>query len=122
MWGVDPKMLCRKHLLGEHVEMHMFAGCVIKQKNLDGYIKKGLVELDHIGARHDLLVEEMTRRGYRHRSAFPTDAYNAVYSTGHYDSLIGKVNIFDNERELINRCIDCRKNINNLGFKPDIVD
>lgn len=24
MWGVDPSAMCRNHLLGEHVEMHMF--------------------------------------------------------------------------------------------------
>ena len=101
-------MLCRQHLLGEHVEMHMFAGCVIKQKSLDGYIQKGLVELEHIHARHDLLAEEMTRRGYRHRSAFPTEVFNSAFWMGHYDKFVGKVNVTANERELVNRCKDCR--------------
>jgi len=108
MWGVDPKMLCRKHLLGEHVEMHMFAGCVIKQMKLDGYIKKGLVELDQIRTRHDQLAEEMIQRGYRHHSRFPTEAFNSAYWMGHYDKLVGKVNVTANERELINRCEDCK--------------
>lgn len=26
MWVVNPKILCRKHLLGEHVELHMATG------------------------------------------------------------------------------------------------
>jgi hypothetical protein len=26
MWMVPPKVMCRKHLLGEHVEIHMLAG------------------------------------------------------------------------------------------------
>lgn len=28
MWMVDPKIMCRKHLLGEHLELHMLAGCI----------------------------------------------------------------------------------------------
>ena len=30
MWNVDPKLMCNKHLLGEHVEMHMFFGTIQK--------------------------------------------------------------------------------------------
>ena len=26
MWMVDPQIMCRQHLLGEHTEMHMFVG------------------------------------------------------------------------------------------------
>ena len=33
MWLVNPALLCRQHLLGEHVEMHMFAGHI-----LEGYV------------------------------------------------------------------------------------
>ena len=31
MWGVDPKQMCRQHLLGEHVELHMQAGAVLEK-------------------------------------------------------------------------------------------
>ena len=30
MWNVDVTKMCNKHLLGEHVEMHMFVGIIIK--------------------------------------------------------------------------------------------
>lgn len=70
-WGVNPKILCKKHLLGEHVEQHMFVGSINKGISLDGYVRGGLVEVHNIRARHDLLVEEMARRGMHHNSELP---------------------------------------------------
>ena len=35
MWMIDPTMLCTKHLLGEHVELHMFVGTINKNKKLN---------------------------------------------------------------------------------------
>ena len=52
MWMIDPTMLCMKHLLGEHVELHMFVGTINKNKKLDGYRKNGLVEIHNIQSRH----------------------------------------------------------------------
>jgi hypothetical protein len=30
MWLVDPALLCDKHLLGEHGELHKFQHCFVK--------------------------------------------------------------------------------------------
>lgn len=68
MWMVPPRRMCRKHLLGEHVEIHMAVASLRLGKRLDGFLAKGLLELHNLSARHDELVEEMRRRGYRHRS------------------------------------------------------
>lgn len=68
MWMVDPKILCRQHLLGEHKELHMLAGCVARGKSLRGYLEKGLIQIHSIKCRHEELVEEMQRRGYNHSS------------------------------------------------------
>ena len=68
MWKVNPELMCRKHLLGEHLEMHMFIGCLLKGKNIQGYINKGLIEVDKIRERHEQLKEEMEKRGYVHNS------------------------------------------------------
>lgn len=69
MWMVDPKLMCRKHLLGEHVEIHMLVGCLRKDKNIKGYIEKGLIEPRSIYTRHNELAREMVMRGYRHNSS-----------------------------------------------------
>lgn len=67
-WLVNPNVLCRKHLLGEHVECHMFLGTIKKGSSLSGYISGGLVEVDKIVKRHRELADEMEARGYKHQS------------------------------------------------------
>jgi len=101
MWNVDPALLCRQHLLGEHVEMHMFEGCCRRGKSLAGYIGKGLVELGNINNRHDELVTEMERRGYNHKS--PLAAIRAKPE--------GRVDIAQNIADLCARCPDCRERV-----------
>lgn len=64
MWMVNPKLLCGKHLRGEHVEMHMFEGCIRLGKSIKGYLEKGFVDPKRIKSRHNELAQEMLNRGY----------------------------------------------------------
>ena len=98
MWNAPPEVLCRKHLLGEHVEMHMFDGTLRAGNSIDGYVSKGLVEVDNIRVRHDQLAAEMLRRGYRHKSPLTS-----------YHSGPGEVDAAANLIELARRCSDCRR-------------
>lgn len=59
MWMVNPRIMCRQHLLGEHVEIHMFIGTLNRKKSVKGYLEKGLLEIHNLYARHEILVEEM---------------------------------------------------------------
>lgn len=68
MWMVDPKVMCRQHLLGEHVETHMFVGTILKGKKLTGYLNNRLLETHNLRERHDELAAEMVRRGMNHKS------------------------------------------------------
>lgn len=68
---VPPDMMCRKHLLGEHIETHMFVGAINKGSSVAGYITGGLLEFDSLRQRHDKLVHEMMTRGYKHNSPLP---------------------------------------------------
>lgn len=66
--GVNPKILCTKHLLGEHNEFHkIFEPSVLKNKSMDGYSKVNAVSVMSID-RHRDIVKEMLRRGYNHKS------------------------------------------------------
>lgn len=107
MWNVDPRLMCRKHLLGEHVEMHMFAGTLAKGVGIQGYLDRGLVEVDRIRIRHDELAEEMVRRGYKHRSGLRDDcpSFRA-----------GRVNVEENLQELARRCPQCAAAIRASGL------
>ena len=105
-WGVDPSLLCNQHLLGEHVEMHMFAGTLRKGISVAGYVNDGLIEVDKIITRHEDLAVEMTLRGMNHKSPMPDDL--VLFSAGW-------INNFANLRELCRRCDKCRANIVNVG-------
>lgn len=96
MWMIEPETMCRKHLLGEHVELHMLCGCIIKGKLLSGY--KKLIETHNIKTRHQKLITEMKRRGYNHKSPLP-----------YFDLFIfGRVNPFISIIDLHKRCTDCK--------------
>jgi hypothetical protein len=97
MWNIEPRLMCNKHLLGEHVEMHMFAGTINKNKSIKGYIDKGLVEVHNIKKRHDTIAEEMGKRGMKHKSKLPRYPVKRI----------GTVNIKENEKDLFKRCKKC---------------
>lgn len=98
MWLVNPKKLCRQHLLGEHKELHQLVGSLRKGKSVKGHIEKGQVEIHRIKQRHKELVKEMLSRGYKHNSKLKSFK---VFKAG-------KINILENERELERRCKNCK--------------
>ena len=97
---VNPKVMCRQHLLGEHLEIHMFIGTINLQKKVDGYLEKGLLEIHNLYARHEELVEEMKRRGYNHRSD--------VDKKWKYAKRSGEIDEIKTLKVLSNRCSRCR--------------
>lgn len=99
MWNVKPEWMCRKHLLGEHVEMHMFVGSINKGKLLIGYTSTGLLDVELLQYRHDELAAEMLRRGYKHQSPLPAFDISRVEPST-VDSLA-------NVQELHRRCKIC---------------
>lgn len=97
MWMVPPRLMCRKHLLGEHVEIHMTVATLRLGKSVAGFLDKGLLELRSLRSRHDALVAEMERRGYCHASPLgPVPPRRE-----------GRVNRRRSARELAARCPDC---------------
>jgi len=71
IWDIEPSLLCQKHLLGEHRELHAIWTVITQNKK--GYSKhpetkrwKG--KLKALYLRHQKLVEEMKKRGYFHKS------------------------------------------------------
>lgn len=71
VWDLPPQLLCRAHLLGEHRELHAIWSIITKGKR--GYTnhpetKRWVGKLKALYLRHELLIEEMKRRGYKHAS------------------------------------------------------
>ena len=70
MWIIDPRLLCRQHLLGEHNEIHKFRPSFVKQHNMQKRIEQRQIFPHLMKQRHDELVEEMLRRGYNHNTPY----------------------------------------------------
>jgi hypothetical protein len=94
---VDPKIMCDRHLLGEHVECHMFAGCIERNKSLDGYIRNNLLDVSKLSDRHHALSEEMLSRGFKHKSPLAT-----------YLGRSSPIDAAKSLNDLIHRCTRCR--------------
>ena len=73
IWDIKPKDLCKKHLLGEHRELHGLWNILTKHGGKGGYSKhpetlRWVGRLNALYNRHEELVKEMSKRGYQHRS------------------------------------------------------
>lgn len=102
MWMVDPALMCRQHLLGEHVEIHMLYSHLKAGRRIDGFLHDGLLEPGSIETRHAVLASEMVRRGYRHQSPLT----RPIEWEGKWRH--GYVNIQESLKELHRRCAACK--------------
>lgn len=108
MWGVQPDLMCDKHLLGEHVEMHMFVGAITKGTSLLGYTRAGLVDVDLIKKRHDQLAKEMKARGMNHKSPILGPLETMYDLLQFFVEPHGQVDPVVSQAELLRRCARCR--------------
>jgi hypothetical protein len=99
MWMVDPRLMCRKHLLGEHVELHMLVASIRNGISLRGFFKNKLIETHNVERRHEQIVREMKRRGFRHASPLARVAPRRA----------GRIDRRANLVELARRCQQCRE-------------
>lgn len=81
IWDIPPAQMCRQHLLGEHRELHGLWNILTQGKT--GYSRHPETlrwhgKLAALYRRHEELVAEIERRGYRHGSPLdPTLATGA---------------------------------------------
>jgi hypothetical protein len=73
VWDIHPKHLCRKHLLAEHRELHGLWNILTKHKGRGGYSRhpetlRWIDKTKALYARHQSLIAEFDRRGYKHYS------------------------------------------------------
>lgn len=114
MWMVNPKILCRKHLLGEHVEHHMFIGTLAEGKAIAGYLANNLMEPAMLYARHDQLAAEMVSRGYKHKS--PLRVIELALPDEQTEV---KVDSEASLLDLVNRCPECADRYAQLRYEGE---
>lgn len=103
MWMIDPRLMCDRHLLGEHVECHMLAGTLARGRSISGFIDKRLLEPASLAERHAALAEEMRARGFSHRSPLPDVDLAAMTQ----DARDCRVDVSRSRDDLLARCEAC---------------
>lgn len=101
---IDPRTMCRKHLLGEHGEIHKHRHNFVKHHSVDkrvsypAQIIPALME-----ERHDELAAEMVRRGYNHKSPYQLPDLSYLPHGKRYPMFSSEANTED----LASRCPEC---------------
>lgn len=108
MWMVEPRLLCRKHLLGEHSEIHKHRHVFEKGWSIDKRIELPNPQIEPLSmeSRHDEIVKEMKLRGYNHQSPFKQP------SLSKYNLKVLKCAIVNKEHSLNDlhcRCVECKE-------------
>lgn len=102
-WNIDPKLMCNKHLVGEHGEIHKsVANLRYTKKWTLSLTAKGFLEPQNFLDRHNKIAKEMIKRGMNHKS--PLDIADIDLPTG-------KVDINRSINDLMERCPQCRANL-----------
>jgi len=103
IWDINVKYLCRKHLLGEHRELHGLWNILTIHKGLGGYsnhpeTKKWVGKLNALYIRHEKLANEMKKRNYKHYSILDKKLAKGEKSQKEYvDSIKEQKNILTNK-------------------------
>ena len=105
MWMVNPKIMCKQHLIGEYRELFTFMGAVREKKSISGYIKNNLLEPLSVKNRYEVLKSEMINRNYKPKKEFIVQDMNYISKK----ELNNKVNVHKSLNDLLNRCPECKK-------------
>lgn len=116
MWMIDPSKLCRRHLLGEHLECHMFLGTLRRGRSVTGYLENNQFEPRSLYARHEAIAAEMIARGYGHHT--PMRAATVEAAVAHVADV--RIDTDSAQRTLMARCHLCRATLttNTTGGTP----
>ena len=73
VWDIQPKFLCRKHLLAEHRELHGLWNILTVHQGTGGYSRhpetlRWVGKTRALWNRHEALVKEFEARGYHHHT------------------------------------------------------
>lgn len=111
---INPKLLCDRHLLGEHLELHKHLPSFKKRHSISNRVSP-VVQIEPLSmqSRHDMLAEEIGKRWPKnnpHRSPFPVDIKTLLEYLPERERSV-KVDLSISETDLCNRCPSCRERI-----------
>lgn len=100
IWDIEPKNLCRKHLLAEHRELHGLWNILVIHNCSGGYARhpetlRWVGKQRALWIRHELIVKEFFVRGYCHHT--PLDEKEAIGLSKQHDF----INPLNEQREIL---------------------
>lgn len=104
MWMIDPRVMCRQHLIGEHGELHKFLNSWRKRHGVTGRVAGNAMEPESYKARHDELAAEMSRRGMQHGSPLEQPDFSYLPPEHRFYKVDREASL----RLLVGRCEKCR--------------
>ena len=114
MWMVDPSLMCRKHLLGEHVELHMLVAWLVKGRSIAGWVASNCMEPKMIKQRH----EALERIEYHKKNIERENNASRQYRLEHKDEFIAYMKIYSSTRAYKDkRNMRAKEKHNNINYK-----
>jgi len=111
IWDIPPERLCRNHLLGEHRELHAIWNIITRNKKGYAHHPETLRwknKLKALFLRHEKLVQQMSKRGYQHKSQlFRALAKGKNRQDSYVNSVSQQISILKNKK--------CACDLSNLG-------
>jgi hypothetical protein len=85
-------------------------GSIKHRKSIWGFINKGLIDPIFIPLRHEMIAEEMIRRGYNHKSPITLEELEILDQSEYMKRRkTYEIPILDSVKELTTRCEECKK-------------
>lgn len=113
-WLSPPDAMCRRHLLGEHLEAHIFVSKMEKSWSLDGFIRGSMFfGAEYIKFRHDWLSRYIS--GHKtplNIDHIDLDRYPLLEPDAYH--MLKSVN------DLIGRCEECKIKHQNWVYRPPV--
>lgn len=104
MWMIDPTLLCKQHILGEHHEIHKHRYSFEHEHSFEGYLRDTVtVEPLAMKERHDQLVDYLDNHDSPY--SMPDLSYMPEWHRQ------AEVDQLESIVTLIIRCEDCREKI-----------
>lgn len=107
VWDISPCILCKKHLIAEHHEIHTIYNVIVHNKK--GYsnhpeTKRWIGKLKALYDRHNYIVAEMKIRGYNHNSVLDHNYATGIEKQDEYiNSKLEQIHILQSKK------CDCMK-------------
>ena len=108
MWMINPTLLCSKHLLGEHGEIHKHRHNFEKKHKITKRISPVVqIEPESMEKRHNALAEEMLARKFNHKSPYTQPDLSYLKN----EERFAKANLGVSVMDLKSRCPECANRI-----------